>query len=198
MSCQAKPPVGESSSSGPGGQLPTRITPSVSPNRQQLINSKPLVIKSEHQETDVLFTKRDLKKWTTLKDREETSNQRINEKRFENKLADVVRNPDEVLDGVHIHREQKDCKVYVQNKETSDGTQEKLALIVDTKTGRGYLGSTLSEEEYSNLKETGELDFSDLKRDPQTLVMNKKSINEAEILGRAKEQGCLDNFKTVR
>lgn len=37
-------------------------------------------------------------------------------------------------------------------------------------------GSTLSEQEYSNLKETGELDLFDLKRDPQTLVMNKKSI----------------------
>jgi hypothetical protein len=111
---------------------------------------------------------------------------------------DTVKNPDEVLDGIHTHREQKTCKVYIQDIETSDGTQKKFALIADTETGRSYLGSTLTEQEYSNLKKTGEIDLSDLQRDPQTLVMNQKSIQEAEVLSRAKDEGYLTEFSDIR
>ena len=62
---------------------------------------------------------------------------------------DTVKKPNEVLDGIHIHREQKNCKVYIKDIETSD---RKLALIADTETGQAYLGSTLTEQEYSKLK----------------------------------------------
>lgn len=177
---------------------PHRIAPSVSPNRQSRIKSQPLKIKSQHQKKDVIITKKDVKKWITPEQRKQTSNQKINEQRVEEKFVDTVKNPNEVLDGIHIHREQKNCKVYIKDIETSDGTQEKLALIADTKTGRSYLGSTLTEQEYSNLKTTGEIDLSDLRRDPQTLVMNQKSIQEAEALSRAKDQGCLTEITDIR
>ena len=60
------------------------------------------------------------------------------------------------------------------------------------------MGSTLTEQEYSNLKKNGEIDLSDLRRDPQTLVMNQKSIQEAETLSRAKDEGCLTEFTDIR
>lgn len=66
------------------------------------------------------------------------------------------------------------------------------------KTSRAYLGSTLTEQEYSNFKKTGEIDLSDLQRDPQTLVMNQKTIQEAEALSRAKDEGCLTKFTDIR
>ena len=178
--------------------VPPRIAPSVSPNRQGRIKSQPLRIKSEYQKTDVMITKKDVKKWITPEQRKETSNQKINEQRVEDKFVDTVKKPDEVLDGIHIHREQKNCKVYIKDIETSDGKQKKLALIADTETGRAYLGSTLTEQEYSNFKKTGEIDLSDLRRDPQTLVMNQKSIQEAEALSRAKDEGCLTEFTDIR
>ena len=145
-----------------------------------------------------MITKKDVKKWITPEQRKETSNQKINEQRVEDKFVDTVKKPDEVLDGIHIHREQKNCKVYIKDIETSDGTQKKLALIADTETGRAYLGSTLTEQEYSNFKKTGEIDLFDLRRDPQTLVMNQKSIQEAEALSRAKDEGCLTEFTDIR
>lgn len=178
--------------------VPPRIASSVSPNRQGRIKSQPLKIKSEHQKTDIIITKRDVKKWITPEQRKETSNQKINEQRVENKFVDIVKKLNEVLDGIHIHREQKNCKIYIKDLETIDGTQKKLALIADTETGRSYLGSTLTEQEYSNLKKTGEIDLSDLRRDPQTLVMNQKSIKEAEALSRAKDEGCLTEFTDIR
>nr|YP_003734626.1 hypothetical protein KrfoC_p116 [Kryptoperidinium foliaceum]ADI40411.1 hypothetical protein [Kryptoperidinium foliaceum] len=178
--------------------VPPRIAPSVSPNRQGRIKSQPLKVKSEHQKTDVIITKKDVKKWITPEQRKETSNQKINEQRVEEKFVDTVKKPNEVLDGLHIHREQKNCKVYIKDIETSDGTQKKLALIADTETGRSYLGTTLTEQEYSNLKKTGEIDLYDLRRDPQTLVMNQKSIQEAEVLSRAKDEGCLTEFTDIR
>ena len=178
--------------------VPPRIAPSVSPNRQGRIKSEPLRIKSEHQKKDVIVTKKDVKKWITPEQRKETSNQNINEQRVEEKFVDTVKKPNEVLDGIHIHREQKNCKVYIKDIETIDGTQKKSALIADTETGRSYLGSTLTEQEYSNLKKTGEIDLSDLRRDPQTLVMNQKSIQEAEALSRAKDEGCLTEFTDIR
>lgn len=178
--------------------VPPRIAPSVSPNRQGRIKSEPLRIKSEHQKTDVIVTKKDVKKWITPEQRKETSNQKINEQRVEEKFVGTVKKPNEVLDGIHIHREQKNCKVYIKDIETIDGTQKKSALIADTETGRSYLGSTLTEQEYSNLKKTGEIDLSDLRRDPQTLVMNQKSIQEAEALSRAKDEGCLTEFTDIR
>lgn len=178
--------------------VPPRIVPSVSPNRQGRIKSQPLRIKSKHQKTDVMITKKDVKKWMTPEQRQETSNQKINEQRVQDKFVDTVKKPNEVLDGIHIHREQKNCKVYIKDIETSDGTQKKLALIADTETGRPYLGSTLTEQEYLNLKKTGEIDLSDLRRDPQTLVMNQKSIQEAEALSQAKDEGCLTEFTDIR
>ena len=145
-----------------------------------------------------MITKKDIGKWITPEERKQTSNQNINEQKVEDKLAATVKNPDEVLDSIHIHCEQKTCKVYIQDVETSDGTQEKLALIADAETGRSYLGSILTEQEYSNLKKTGEIDLSDVKRDPQTLAMNQKSIQEAEVLSRAKDEGFLAEFSNIR
>lgn len=72
--------------------VPPRIAPSVSPNRQGRIKSQPLRIKSEHQKTDVMITKKDVKKWITSEQRKETSNQKINEKRVEDKFVDTVKN----------------------------------------------------------------------------------------------------------
>ena len=129
-----------------------RVAPSVSPNRQCRITSEPLKIKSEHQEEDVIITQKDIKKWITPVERKETANQGLNEQKVEKKFVDTVEKPTEVLDGVHIHREQKDCKVYIKDIEASDGTKEKLAIIADSKTGRAYLGSTLNKQEYSTLK----------------------------------------------
>jgi len=114
------------------------------------------------------------------------------------KSSRVLLSPDEVLDGIHIHREEQKCKVYIQKVETSDGTQEKFAVIVDVEIGRSCLGSTLTDQEYSNLKETGRIDLGDLRRDPQTLVMNKKGIKEAEVLSRAKDEGFLNEFSDIR
>ena len=111
---------------------------------------------------------------------------------------DTVKTPNEVLDGIHIHREQKNCKVYIKDIETNDATQKKLALIADTENGRAYLGSRLTEQKYSNFKKTGEINLSDLRRDPQTLAMNQKSIQEAEALNRAKDEGCLTGFTDIR
>ena len=54
-----------------------------------------------------MITKKDVKKWITPEQRKETSNQKINEQRVEDKFVDTVKNPNEVLDGIHIHREQK-------------------------------------------------------------------------------------------
>jgi hypothetical protein len=159
-----------------------RMPPSVLPNRQSRINSQPLRIKSEHQDTDVMITKKDIQKWMMPEQQKETSNQKINEQKFMDRFVDTVKKPNEVLDGVHIHRQQKNFKVYIKDIQTSDGRHEKLALIVDGKTGRSSLGSILTKEEYSNLKKNGEINLSDLRRDPQTLVMNKKSSkNEAKI-----------------
>ena len=178
--------------------LTPRIAPTVAPNRQNRMNSQPLRIKSIHQKSDVTITKKNIKKWITPAQRKETSNQRINEQKVEDKFATTVKNPNEVIDGIHIHRKQKTCKVYIQDIQNSDGTQEKLALIADTENGRSYLGSTLTNQEYLNLKETGKIDLFDLRRDPQTLVMNQKSIQEAEALSRAKDEGCLTEFTDIR
>ena len=154
--------------------------------------------KSQYQQVDVMITKKDVKKWITPDQRKETPNQRLNEKKVEDKFVDVVKKPNEVLDGTLIHRQGKACKVYIKNTESSDGKVEKSVVIADTKTGRSYLGSTLNEQEYSNLEETGEINLSDLRRNPQTLVMNKKSIQEADILSRAEDQGCLTGFNNIR
>jgi hypothetical protein len=60
------------------------------------------------------------------------------------------------------------------------------------------LSSTISKEEYDNVKNTGELDLFDLRRDPQYLVINKKSVTEADILSRAKDDGYLTKFTDIR
>ena len=73
--------------------VPPRIASSVSSNRQDRIKSQPLKIKSEHQKTDVMITKKDVKKWITPEERKETSNQKINEQRVEDKFVDTVKNP---------------------------------------------------------------------------------------------------------
>lgn len=195
----AEPPQTEVQVPVPDGITP-RIGPevSLSPNRQDRIQSQPLRIKSEHQKTDVIITKKDIKKWITPEQRKQTSNQKINEEKVKEKFVNIVKKPDEILDGIHIYQEEKECKIYIKNVESSDGTHQKLALIADTKTGRSYLGSILTEEEYWYLKETGEIYLFDLQRDPQTSVMNQQSIQEAEILSRAKDEGCLTGFGYIR
>ena len=82
---------------------------------------------------------------------------------------DTVKNPDEVFDGVPIHREQKTCKVYIKDIETNDGTQKKLVLIADTETGLAYLGSTLTEQEYSHLKKNWRNRFIWFKKRPSNI-----------------------------
>jgi len=52
-----------------GADIPTRVPLSVSPNRQQRISSKPLSIESEHQEANIVISQKDLKKWTTPRER---------------------------------------------------------------------------------------------------------------------------------
>lgn len=79
-----------------------------------------------------MITKKDVKKWITPEQRKETSNQKINEQRVEDTLVDTFKNPNEVFDVIHIHREQKNYKVYIKYIKTSYGTQKKLALIADT------------------------------------------------------------------
>ena len=60
------------------------------------------------------------------------------------------------------------------------------------------LGSRLTQQEYLTLKETGKLDLFDLQRDPQTLVMNQKSIQKAKVLSRAKDESYLTEFSEIR
>ena len=166
-----------------------RVPPTSPPNRMKRIQSEPLRIKTDHQSEDVLITQRE---------REETSNQRINEQRVLEKYEDTVKTPDEILHGIHIHRDNKICTVYIKDFEDYDCNRERRAVIADAKTGRASLGSTITEQEYSKLKKTGEIDLSDLRRDPETLVMNRKSVEEAAVLTRANDEGYLKKFNDIR
>ena len=155
-------------------------------------------IKTEDQKTEIPITQKDIKNWITPKERQETSNQQLNAQKALDKFVDTVRKADEVLDGVMIHHGEKNCKLYVKDSKTSDGKQEKSVVITDKNTGRAVLGSTLTEQEYSNLKQTGNIELSALRRDPQTLGMNQKSIDEAEARTRANDEGCLTGLTEVR
>ena len=117
---------------------------------------------------------------------------------MEEEVVNTVTNPDEVLNARHIHQKQTKCKVYIQNKKNFDGVDEKFGIITNVKTGLAMLTSPLSDEEYSHLKENSELNLFDLRRDPQTLVMNRKGVSEADALYRAQEQGLLSDLQNFR
>ena len=97
-------------------------------------------------------------------DSQKTTNQQVNERLFEKKLTNTIENPEEVFQANDIHNDQQDCKVYITT-EINDGKWT------------------------SHMQETGELNLNDLNRDPQTRSRNVKSVNEANILSRAQEQG---------
>ena len=82
--------------------------------------SQPLSVKSNHQNDNVIVTKKDVRKWIIQKDRQKTSNQQVNERLFEKKLINTIENPEEVLQAKNIHNDLQDCKVYITT-ETNDG-----------------------------------------------------------------------------
>ena len=170
-------------------------------NRQKRIESKPIVVETEYQETNVLITKKDIKKWITQEERAVTTNQQINEQTVEKKYSLVVANPDEVIQAIHIHKEGTRCNVYLKDLIIdTNGLKEnqKFAVIVDLETGRASLGSMITNEEYEHLKVNSEINLTDLRRDPKTLAMNSKSVLEAETLMKAKNQGCLEKYREIR
>lgn len=79
------------------------------------------MIKSKHQKTRVLISHKDIRKWIINKERSQTSNQRVNEKQFGNKLESIFINPNEVLSAIDIHHQQKDCKIYIKNQKPPNG-----------------------------------------------------------------------------
>lgn len=91
------------------------------------------------------------------------------------------------MEGIDIHNGQTECKIYIKDKKNIEGIKEKFSVITNSKTGRAKLGSKLAKKEYNYLKKNGELDLFDLRRDSQTLVMNKKSVAEADAVKRAQE-----------
>ena len=64
---------------------------------------------------------------------------------------------------------------------------------MENKSGRLKLNSPITPEEYRDLinQKTIDLELTDLRRDPQTGVMNAKSIEEYFTIEPAKEQGFI-------
>lgn len=74
---------------------------------------------------------------------------------------------------------------------------EAIVAIVDNKSRRLKLSSTITAEEYQNLidNKNVDLELMDLRRDPQTGVRNAKSVKEANTMERAKEQGLVESYR---
>ena len=154
------------------GGVPSRTASSVQPKYDSKKRSQPLRIKFENQKSDVRFGRRDTNKWSSGEKLRKTPDTRQNAEAATKEFIDTIQNPDE------------------------DG--DRLSFIADNETGKGYLGSYLTKEEYLPIKETGEIGLFDLRRDPQTLVINKKSIQESDSLFQAKQEGHLDDYTDIR
>ena len=161
--------------------------------------NEPFTYESQYQEKKVIVRQRDLKKWTPEEQRDGSLIEtRTNQNNYAEKIGKIIKNPNEVIKGNDIHYQQRDCLVYVKTDSTSTGKQQKTAVIVDSKSGRTYLSSPITNEEYLYLKETGNIDLFDMNRDPQTMTFNKKSEIEATAIKNAKDQGLFSKVKNIR
>jgi hypothetical protein len=76
----------------------------------------------------------------------------------------------------------KSSTVYLEKiKNSKTGNSEIIAAIVDNKSGRLKLNSPLTAEEYRDLRNEKKLhlELTDLRRDTEIGVMNRKSIAES-------------------
>ena len=138
-------------------------------------------------------------KWWTDEDVKQygPTNARQRSIAMENKYRKVVQKPDEVLKANDVHYRERECVVYLKDVERKDGVVEKLALIAqDDNNANALLGSPVNQKEYENLKE-GIIDLTDLRRDPQTRVMNTKGVQEAAFLEKLKADGMLDEYSVI-
>ena len=166
--------------------------------------SPPLYIKSAYPDKKLFVTTRDFGKWMRgeypLSERD--SNNYIHElavKEFkENLIIQTVQKPDEVLKIIDIHYNQTECNLYIKNHKNNSGKEKKFLVLSDPKSGKVKVASRVTKEEYNHLKKTGQLDLFDLRRNPQSRVMNQKGIQEAEILSRAQDQGYLTEIDDIR
>jgi len=108
-------------------------------------------------------------------------------------IASHVQNPDS------IHKKSyrgKDCDIYFYNKD-----KEPFATIVDRSNRKLVLDTPINSFEKNQLLDDTITEWnldSDLRRDPQTGCMNKKSVNEAKIIKRAREIGVFDPDDELR
>ena len=151
-----------------------------------------MIISSQHQDRKVIITDRDVKKFMTPEDRKRFDDQIFNENTYKNEIGIRVKYPDEVYTKNY---QGKLSTIYLEKLKTGD--IEATVAIVDNKSGRLKLSSTITAEEYQNLinKKNVDLELTDLRRDPQTDVRNAKSVKEANTMERAKEQGLVDSYR---
>nr|QUW40442.1 hypothetical protein [Haslea sp.] len=148
-----------------------------------------MVISSEHQDQKIIITNKDVKKFMTPEDRKRFDDQKFNEKIYKNEVGIMIKYPDKIYKKFY---EGKPCTIYEKN-----GEAESRVAIVENKSGRLKLSSSITSEEYQNLTngKSVEFELTDLRRDPQTGVRNEKSIKEANTMERAKEQGLVENYR---
>ena len=150
-----------------------------------------MIISSQHQDRKVIITDRDVKKFMTPEDRKRFDDQIFNEKIYKNEIGIRVKYPDEVYTKNY---QGKLSTIYLEKSKTAE--MEAIVAIVDNKSGRLKLSSTITAEEYQNLININvDLELTDLRRDPQTGVRNVKSVKEANTMERAKEQGLVESYR---
>lgn len=67
--------------------------PSASPNRQARIKSQLIRIRSRYQKTDVIVTRKDINKWITPEQRQDTTNKNLNVKKVTDLVVDTIKTP---------------------------------------------------------------------------------------------------------
>ena len=126
-----------------------------------------------------------------------TGNQKLNEEKVRDKYVNLIRNPDKITEALHNNYESRACLVYQKQIKQGSKTINNV-VITDKATGRAYLGSELTIPESLNLELTNKINIFDMRRDPQTLVMNEKGIKEFNSLTKAKKNGLLDKINEIR
>ena len=156
-----------------------------------------LVINSPDTNQNVIITQKDIRKWITPQERARTGNQKLNEDKVREKYINVVRNPDKVVEAIHPNDGGRRCLIY-QKQMKEDSKTINNVVIADKDTNRAILGSELTVSESLNLESTNKLNLFDMRRDPQTLVMNEKGIKELDSLTKARENGFLEKINQIR
>lgn len=148
-----------------------------------------MVVSSKHQDRKVIITNKNVKRVMTSEDRKRSDDQKFNEKIYKNEVGILITSPDEVYKKFY---KGEACTVYVQNSERG----ARVAIVGD-ESGRLKLSSPITADEYNNLtnKKSVDLELTDLRRDPQTGVINDKAIKEAHTMERAKEQGLVESYR---